>query len=112
MRFTCIQIDPSENIYMYRYTDLLDPMHGGISSIESEADLIDEDNYYRWIRGDGYQWFKDGSIYTVAFYESHPFFNCFVLDRTGMFGYNKYIPLQIVEEWLNKISKKKPIKRK
>ena len=79
MRFSCIEISFEDEHPEDRYTDILTANR---SSIRDESDL--RDKYYNWKYGDGFQWFNQDSLsgedtnITVAFYESHPFFNCYM----------------------------------
>jgi len=81
MRFSCIQISFGDEYPDDRYTDLTT----GNNTIADEGASALTDDYYGWIQGDGFQWYIQPSMYegvaddiVVAFYESHPLFNCFM----------------------------------
>lgn len=105
MRFTCIQFNLEEEDDYYRYTDVV----ANGSAIQTEEDL--NDPYFDWIKEKDFQWFVEESyegylVFTVVFYERHPYFNCFLL-RSMRQG-NNYIfrndmmnkPFDVVEPWL------------
>lgn len=78
MRFNCIEFNLGEEDIYYRYTDVV----ANGSAIQSEEDLTD--SYFDWIKEKDFQWYAESSeegyiMFTVAFHEKHPFFNCFLL---------------------------------
>ena len=115
MRFTCVEISLGEDSTFYRYTDVL---KSNRCSIKSEEDLSDE--YYGWHMEKGFQWFHEydgtASMYTIAFYESHPFFNCLLLvdlneKDNSLFGNffesdeRACLPFtKVVEPWIKKVN--------
>ena len=76
MRFSCIEIDFTADYHYEIYSDVMT----GYSSIATEGEAALTDSYYEWVQGDGFQWYADdgGDIIVIAFYESHPLFNCFM----------------------------------
>jgi len=97
------------------------------SSISSKEDLSDE--FYGWHMEKGFQWYRDedsaGVIYTIAFYEEHPYFNCLLLvenneknnysfGETHQNAFSEYaksneracLPFtKVVEPWIERINK-------
>jgi len=106
MRFNCIEFDLGEEDAYYRYRDLVE--NGSV--IQTEEDLTDP--YFPWIMEKDFQWYAESSedgylVFTVAFHEAHPFFNCFLLRsmREPGAGYTfkesyRIKPLDVVESWL------------
>jgi hypothetical protein len=108
MRFSCIEFDLGEEDAYYRYRDLV----ATGSAIQTEEDLTDP--YFPWIMEKDFQWYVERSedgyqVFTVAFHEAHPFFNCFLLrsmrdpSSTGVYLFKEkhsLIPLDVVETWL------------
>lgn len=125
MRFSCIEISFEDEYPSQRYTDMLTANR---SSISDESDL--RDDYFEWQYGDGFQWFASDSLsgedtnITVAFYESHPFFNCYMFyeatHEEGVLPEELYlyecIPLKAVEHFMipifNKWVRREKAKRK
>ena len=79
MRFSCIEISFEDEDPYYRYTDMI---AANRSAIRDESDL--HNDYFEWKHGDEFQWFYSDSLsgedtnITIAFHESHPFFNCYM----------------------------------
>jgi len=106
MRFTCVEISLGEIQAFYRYTDVFESRR---CSIKDEKDLSDE--YYGWHIEKGFQWFREedsvGEIYTIAFYEEHPFFNCLLLVDLNYFKSDERACLpftKVVEPWIKKVN--------
>ena len=113
MRFSCIEFSFEDDDPYYRYTDMLTANR---SSIRDESDL--HDKYYNWKYGDGFQWFTqddlsgEGTNIVVAFYESHPFFNCYMFFEAldGRLPDELYLynckPLEVVVDFIIDIHNK------
>lgn len=108
MRVNFISFNLAEPDLYYRYSDLIESG----SAITGPEDL--EDDYYDWIKEKDFAWYveKDDDgyfIFTVAFYEEHPFFNCLLLRKEYIydrFTYNQsFMPFKVVEPWLMRVFK-------
>lgn len=106
MRFNCIEFNLGEEDIYYRYTDVV----ANGSAIQSEEDLTD--SYFDWIKEKDFQWYAESSeegyiIFTVAFHEKHPFFNCFLLrsmrEPGARYTFKESYgvkPLEVAETWM------------
>ena len=115
MRFSCIEISFEDEHPEDRYTDILTANR---SSIRDESDL--RDDYFEWQHGKDFQWFAHDSLsgedtnITVAFHESHPFFNCYMFyeatKEDGILPEELYLaecyPLEAAERFMVRIFNK------
>lgn len=96
MRYTVIQIEPTENNLAYRYQDVSDNYSEEMISIKNE--------YFQWNVGHNYLWsqediYEDAELFVLVFYENHPFFNCSRLVPVNPGASEYYKPLEVVEDW-------------
>ena len=117
MRFSCIEISFEDEDPYQRYTDMI---AANRSSIRDESDL--RDDFFEWQHGKDFQWFASDSLsgedtnITVAFHESHPFFNCYMFHEALSDDPRNVEPLEVVESFMipiyNKWVRREQAKRK
>lgn len=114
MRYVVLEIETGQDNIYHRYND--------VTSYFEEEDIIDNNNYYSWKKGNNYQWYGEYKYddntpnYVVTFFENHPLFNCTILlqyqDISSIYTHkNSFTPCEVAEKWLYSLKKKRTRKK-